>query len=54
MPEDLARPYIEAGRLRTVLEDWCPAIQGYHLYYPNRRHASPAFARFVETLRYRA
>ncbi|MAS06484.1 MAG: LysR family transcriptional regulator [Ahrensia sp.] len=54
VPEDLARPYIEAGRLRTVLEDWCPAIQGYHLYYPNRRHASPAFARFVETLRYRA
>jgi len=53
VPEDLARPHVETGRLRTVLEDWCPAIQGYHLYYPNRRHASPAFARFVETLRYR-
>ena len=53
VPEDLARPYIAAGRLRTVLEDWCPTFQGYHLYYPNRRHASPAFARFVETLRYR-
>lgn len=53
VPEDLARPHVEAGRLRVVLEDWCPTIQGYHLYYPNRRHASPAFARFVEAVRYR-
>lgn len=53
VPEDLALPYIEAGRLRVVLDDWCPPVQGYHLYYPNRRLASPAFARFVEALRYR-
>lgn len=53
VPEDLARPHIEAGQLRVVLGDWCPPIQGYHLYYPNRRLASPAFARFVDALRYR-
>ena len=53
VPEDLARPHIEAGRLQAVLSDWCPPVQGYHLYYPNRRLASPAFARFVDTLRYR-
>lgn len=53
VPEDLARPHIEAGQLFTVLDDWCPPVQGYHLYYPNRRLASPAFARFVEAMRYR-
>ena len=54
VPEDLAQPHIESGRLRTALEDWCPKIQGYHLYCPHRRLASPAFARFVEAMRYRA
>ncbi|KEO52018.1 LysR family transcriptional regulator [Thioclava pacifica] len=53
VPEDLARPHLEAGRLRTVLEHWCPSVQGYHLYYPNRRLSSPAFTRLVEALRYR-
>lgn len=54
VPEDLARPYIDSGRLLVALEDWCAPVQGYHLYYPNRRLASPAFSRFVEAFRYRA
>jgi DNA-binding transcriptional LysR family regulator len=53
MPEDQALPAIEAGRLVRVLEDWCEPFPGYHLYYPSRRHASPAFAVLVEALRYR-
>lgn len=53
VPEDLARPHLEAGRLVEVLAEWNPYFQGYHLYYPSRRHASPAFSRFVETFRYR-
>ena len=53
VPEDLARPHLVAGGLQAVLGDWCPPVQGYHLYYPNRRLASPAFARFVDALRYR-
>ena len=36
-----------------VLKDWCPLFVGYHLYYPSRRQASPAFALLVEALRYR-
>jgi len=52
MPEDIAVPYIEAGSLIRVLEDWCAPFPGYHLYYPNRRH-SPAFALLVEALRYK-
>jgi DNA-binding transcriptional LysR family regulator len=53
LPEDMVREHVEAGRLRQVLEHWCPSFQGYHLYYPSRRQASPAFALLVEALRYR-
>jgi len=54
VPDDLAASYLADGRLKLVLDDWCPMIQGYHLYYPNRRQASPAFALLVEALRYRS
>ncbi|MFW7341458.1 LysR family transcriptional regulator [Pollutimonas sp. H1-120] len=53
VPEELVAPYLADGRLKEVLPDWCPYFQGYHLYYPNRRQASPAFSAFVEALRYR-
>jgi DNA-binding transcriptional LysR family regulator len=53
VPEDLAQPHVAAGRLKRVLEDWCPPVSGYHLYYPSRRHSSPAFALLVDALRYR-
>ena len=42
-PRELVRPYLESGQLQEVLVDWCPTFQGYHLYYPSRRHLSPAF-----------
>ena len=51
MPEDQALPYIADGRLIRVLEDWCPPFPGYHLYYPSRRHSSPAFSLLVDALR---
>lgn len=53
VPEELVAPYLADGRLKEVLTDWCPYFQGYHLYYPNRRQASPAFSAFVEALKYR-
>src|SRR3984893_299345 len=58
----LARPYlyegqvqehVAEGRLVRVLGDWCPPFSGYHLYYPSRRQAAPAFALLVAALRYR-
>jgi DNA-binding transcriptional LysR family regulator len=52
MPEDVAAPCIASGDLIRVLEDWCPPFSGYHLYYPSRRHASPAFSLLVEALRH--
>ena len=54
VPEDLARPHLAQGRLKRVLEDWCPPFAGYHLYYPSRRQASRAFALLVDALRYRS
>ena len=53
LPEDAAEPHIAKGKLKRVLEDWCPPFPGYHLYYPNRRQSSRAFALLVEALRYR-
>lgn len=53
MPEDVTTPHIATGELVRVLEDWCPPFPGYHLYYPSRRHASPAFSLLVEALRFR-
>src|SRR6266436_5074413 len=53
VPEDLAQPYLARGRLKRVLEEWCPPWSGYHLYYPSRRQSSAAFALLVDALRYR-
>ncbi len=54
LPDDMVAEHVAAGRLVRVLDDWCPTYPGYHLYYPSRRQASPAFALVVETLRYRS
>jgi DNA-binding transcriptional LysR family regulator len=54
LPEDQVRTHVADGRLVQVLDDWCPAFSGYHLYYPNRRHLTPAFGLLVDALRYRS
>ncbi|ANF85674.1 transcriptional regulator [Pseudomonas antarctica] len=53
IPQDIVAPYLADGRLIAVLDDWCAPFAGFHLYYPSRRQASPAFALLVEALRYR-
>jgi DNA-binding transcriptional LysR family regulator len=53
VPEALAAPYLADGRLKEVLDDWCPYFQGFHLYFPHRRQVSPAFSAFVDAVRYR-
>ncbi|MBN9253490.1 MULTISPECIES: LysR family transcriptional regulator [unclassified Mesorhizobium] len=53
MPQDQVAAHLGNGRLVRVLEDWCPPFPGYHLYYPSRRQATPAFSLLVEALRYR-
>jgi DNA-binding transcriptional LysR family regulator len=51
--EDRVRAQLADGRLVRVLEDWCPPVPGYHLYYPSRRQHSAAFSLLLERLRYR-
>ncbi|WP_137934527.1 LysR family transcriptional regulator [Mesorhizobium comanense] len=53
LPEDQVREPLADGRLVRVLADWCPPFPGYHLYYPSRRQATPAFSLLVDALRYR-
>jgi DNA-binding transcriptional LysR family regulator len=54
LPETQVRTHLQSGELVRVLGSWCPPFSGYHLYYPSRRQATPAFALLVDALRYRA
>ena len=51
LPEDELGPHLSDGSLVRVLDDWCPPFAGYHLYYPSRRQASPAFSLVLAALR---
>jgi DNA-binding transcriptional LysR family regulator len=49
--EDRIRDAISAGELVPVLEAFCAPFPGYYLYYPRRRHASPALRALIDYLR---
>ncbi|MDF3212359.1 LysR family transcriptional regulator [Mesorhizobium sp. M7A.F.Ca.CA.001.09.2.1] len=53
LPEEQVTAHLANGRLVRVLADWCGPFPGYHLYYPSRRQATPAFSLLVDALRYR-
>ena len=53
LPLDQIKDHLGDGRLERVLSRATPDLPGYHLYYPSRRFASPAFKLFVDALRYR-
>jgi len=42
---------LRAGRLVTVLDDWCPEIPGFYLYYPSRKLMPAGLKAFVAMLR---
>lgn len=52
LTEDLAAPYLEDGRLISVMQDWCPKFPGLHAYYPSRRHSSRALGLIIEAIRH--
>ena len=54
IPLDTAAPHVADGSLISVMEDWCRPWPGYKLYYPSRRHPTPAFTLLVEALRFPA
>ena len=49
--EEVAAPHVAAGRLRTVLDDWCPTLPGFFLYYPSRRQMPLALRLLVDFLK---
>ncbi|WP_246257950.1 LysR family transcriptional regulator [Pararobbsia alpina] len=51
VPEDVVQADMEQGRLIRVLDDWCPPVTGYHIYYPSRRQPKPAFRLLLDILR---
>lgn len=51
IPEELAQRYVDAGRLKWVMEDWFPTFPGLHLFYPSRRQSARALAIVVDALR---
>ncbi len=53
LPQDTVEADVKAGRLIGLMQDRIPNLPAYHLYYANRRNASPAFRLLVEALRYR-
>lgn len=53
LPEDQVADALADGRLVKVLADAVPPLPAYHLYYPSRRHHSPAFKLFLDAVRYR-
>ncbi|CZU16404.1 LysR family transcriptional regulator [Enterobacter hormaechei] len=52
VPEEAVQDALAEGRLVRVLEAWCPAFAGYHLYYPSRRQHTSAFSLLIAALRH--
>ncbi len=51
VPERTAQPFMAAGRLVTVLDEWCPRIPGLFLYYPGHRQVPPGLRAFIDVLK---
>ena len=46
-----ARPHLEVGRLKVVLEPYALPFEGWRLYYPSRRNMTGPLRAFVEFMR---
>lgn len=53
MTEDMAVAHVQAGRLVSVMADFCPKFPGLHAYYPSRRHSSRALAVVLDAIRHK-
>jgi DNA-binding transcriptional LysR family regulator len=41
-------PFLETGELHAVLQDFCPVLPGFFLFYPTRRHMPSKLRAFVD------
>lgn len=46
--ESTAKSLLDSGQLARSLDDWCPFIPSFHLYYPSRRHVSTVLRAFID------
>lgn len=53
LPHAYVADQLASGQLIEALSGWRKTYEPYYLYYPSRRHASPAFSLVVDALRYR-
>ena len=51
--DGLVADHAARGDLVRVLEDWCPPLAGFFLYYPGRRQVPAALRAFIDTVRAR-
>lgn len=49
--EQYAHADLAAGRLVSVLDEWCPPIAGMYLYYPSRQHQPAGLRAFIAMIR---
>jgi DNA-binding transcriptional LysR family regulator len=49
--EEYCQADLDAGRLETVLGDWCPLFPGPFLYYPERRLMPAGLRAFVDFIK---
>ncbi|TCR62970.1 LysR family transcriptional regulator [Bosea sp. BK604] len=49
--EQPALPFLASGRLVRLLEDWCPPLPSFVLYYPRQRQVSSALRAFIDIAR---
>ena len=51
LPDLIAGPYLQQGKLVPVLSDWCPAGPGLCIYYPRHRHVLAPLRAFIDVLK---
>jgi DNA-binding transcriptional LysR family regulator len=44
------RPFVTAGKLVRLLQEWSPPFPGFYLYYPSRRQMPPALRAVIDFL----
>ncbi|MRX10181.1 LysR family transcriptional regulator [Pseudoduganella sp. FT25W] len=53
LPDSLVGEHMRAGRLVSVMQDWCAPFEGLYAYYPSHRNASRALALVIEAIRHK-
>lgn len=51
LPEPYVTLQVEAGDLRTVLDDWAPLGPGFHVYYSSRRQLPTGLRLLIDVIR---